>query len=347
MINKKKVMFRFENPIYLYLLVLIPILACVRLVLLRQRKGKLKRFGQLDLLKQLMPDVSKFRPGVKFWLMMAALALLIIMLARPQMGTKISHEKRNGIETMITLDISNSMRAEDVAPSRLDKSKMLIENMVENFTNDKVGLIVFAGEAFIQLPITSDYVSAKMFLQSIDPGLIATQGTNLSGAINMAMNAFTQQEKVGRAIIVITDGEDHEGGAVEAAKAARKKGMRVFVLGVGSPKGSPVPDGEGGYMKDNTGNEVMSALNEQMCQEVAEAGGGAYIHVDNTNVAQTKLNNELIKLQKGEISSTLYSEYDEQFQAFGILALLLLIIEVCVFESKNPLLKNIRLFRKK
>lgn len=163
----------------------------------------------------------------------------------------------------------------------------------------------------------------------------------------MAMNAFTQQEKVGRAIIVITDGEDHEGGAVEAAKAARKKGMRVFVLGVGSPKGSPVPDGEGGYMKDNTGNEVMSALNEQMCQEVAEAGGGAYIHVDNTNVAQTKLNNELIKLQKGEISSTLYSEYDEQFQAFGILALLLLIIEVCIFESKNPLLKNIRLFRKK
>jgi Ca-activated chloride channel family protein len=224
---------------------------------------------------------------------------------------------------------------------------MLIENMVENFTNDKVGLIVFAGDAFIQLPITSDYVSAKMFLQSIDPGLIATQGTNLSAAINMAMNAFTQQEKVGRAIIVITDGEDHEGGAVEAAKAARKKGMRVFVLGVGSPKGSPVPDGEGGYMKDNTGNEVMSALNEQMCQEVAEAGGGAYIHVDNTNVAQTKLNNELIKLQKGEISSTLYSEYDEQFQAFGILALLLLIIEVCIFESKNPLLKNIRLFRKK
>jgi Ca-activated chloride channel family protein len=224
---------------------------------------------------------------------------------------------------------------------------MLVERMVDNFTNDKVGLIVFAGDAFIQLPITSDYVSAKMFLQSIDPGLIATQGTNLSAAINMAMNAFTQQEKVGRAIIVITDGEDHEGGAVEAAKAARKKGMRVFVLGVGSPKGSPVPDGEGGYMKDNTGNEVMSALNEQMCQEVAEAGGGAYIHVDNTNVAQTKLNNELIKLQKGEISSTLYSEYDEQFQAFGILALLLLIIEVCIFESKNPLLKNIRLFRKK
>ena len=327
-------MFRFENPIFLYLLVLIPILAFIRLILVRQ-------------MKQLMPDVSKYRPGVKFWLLMAALALLIIMLARPQMGTKISHEKRNGIETMIALDISNSMMAEDVTPSRLDKSKMLIENMVENFSNDKVGLIVFAGDAFIQLPITSDYVSAKMFLQSISPGLIATQGTNLAEAITLASRSFTQQDKMGRAIIIITDGEDHEGGAIEAAKDARKKGMRVFVLGVGSPKGSPIPDGDGGYMKDNTGNEVMSALNEQMCQQVAEAGGGAYIHVDNTNVAQTKLNNELIKLEKGEISSTIYSEYDEQFQAFGILALLLLIIEICVFESKNPLLKNVSIFRRK
>ena len=179
-------MFRFENPIFLYLLVLIPILALVRLVLMHQRKGKLKRFGDLALLKQLMPDVSKYRPGVKFWLLMTALALLIIMLARPQMGTKISHEKRNGIETMIALDISNSMKAEDVVPSRLDKSKMLVERMVDNFTNDKVGLVVFAGDAFIQLPITSDYVSAKMFLGNIDPSMMATQGTDVAAAVNMA-----------------------------------------------------------------------------------------------------------------------------------------------------------------
>jgi len=340
-------MFRFENPIYLYLLALIPVLVLIRYVAFRNKKNKLKKFGELELLKQLMPDVSRFRPMVKFCLLLAALAILIVMLARPQMGTKISHEKRNGIETMIAVDISNSMRAEDVVPSRLDKSKMLIENMVENFTNDKVGLIVFAGDAFIQLPITSDYVSAKMFLQSIDPSLIATQGTDIAQAIDMAMNSFTQQEKVGRAIIIITDGEDHEGGAVEAAKAARKKGMRVFVLGVGSPKGSPVPDGNGGYLLDNTGTEVMSALNEQMCMQIAEAGGGAYIHVDNTNDAQERLNNELTKLEKGEITSTVYSEYDEQFQAFGILALLLLIIEICVLESKNPLLKNLKLFKKK
>lgn len=340
-------MFRFENPIYLYLLVLIPLLALVRYFTYRQRKKKLKTFGEMELLKQLMPDVSKYRPLVKFWLMLSALALLIILMARPQMGKKVSMDKRNGIETMIAVDISNSMKAEDVVPSRLDKSKMLIENMVDKFNNDKLGLVVFAGDAFIQLPITSDYVSAKMFLQSIDPSLIATQGTNIAEAIRISANSFTQQEKIGRAIIIITDGEDHEGGAIEAAKAAKKKGMRVFVLGVGSDKGSPIPDGAGGYMKDNTGTEVMSALNEQMCQQIAEAGGGAYIHVDNTNAAQEHLNQELTKLQKGEITSTAYGEYDEQFQAFGILVLLLLIIEVIVLESKNPLTKRVTLFRKK
>ena len=340
-------MFRFESPIFLYLLILIPILFVIRLLNIRQRRKKLRKFGDPSLLKELMPDVSLFRSEVKFWLAMGALALLIVMLARPQMGTKISHEKRNGIETIITLDISNSMLAEDVVPSRLDKSKMLVENMVDHFTNDKIGLIVFAGDAFVQLPITSDYVSAKMFMQSIDPSLIATQGTDIAQAITMAMNSFTQDDKVGRAIIVITDGEDHEGGALEAAQAAKKKGMRVFVLGVGDTKGAPIPSGDGGYMTDNAGQTVMSALNEDMCRQIAQAGGGAYIHVDNTNVAQNKLNDELTKLQKGDITSTIYSEYDEQFQAFGILALLLLIIEICVFESKNRLLKNVRLFKKR
>lgn len=340
-------MFRFESPIFLYLLVLIPILVVIRLLAIRNRRKKLRKFGDPQLLKELMPDVSRMRPEVKFWLMLGALTLLIVMLARPQMGTRISHEKRNGIETIITMDISNSMLAEDVAPSRLDKSKMLVENLVDHFTNDKIGLIVFAGDAFVQLPITSDYVSAKMFMQNIDPSLIATQGTDIAQAINIATNSFTQDEKVGRAIIVITDGEDHEGGAIEAAQVAKKKGMRVFVLGVGDPKGAPIPTGDGGYMTDNSGQTVMSALNEDMCRQIAQAGGGAYIHVDNTNVAQNKLNDELIKLQKGDITTTIYSEYDEQFQAFAILVLLLLILEICIYESKNPLLKNITLFKKR
>lgn len=339
-------MFRFEDPIYLLFLVVIPVLALIRLMGWRQRKKKLRKFGDPDLLKELMPDVSKYRPSVKFWVALAALAMLIFMLARPQMGTKISHEKRNGIETIICLDISYSMLAEDVVPSRLEKSKMLVENLVDHFTNDKIGLVVFAGDAFTQLPITSDYVSAKMFLQNIDPSLIATQGTDIAQAINLAMNSFTPQEKIGKAIILITDGEDHEGGALEVAAAAKKKGINVFILGVGDSSGAPIPLGNGDYLKDAQGQVVMTALNEQMCQQVAQAGSGKYIHVDNTSDAQEKLNDELVKLQKGETDSVIYSEYDEQFQAFGIIVLLLLIIEVCILESKNPLLKNVRLFKR-
>lgn len=338
-------MFRFEDPAYLYLLILIPILIAIRMLGLKKHKQQLKKFGDVQLLQALMPDVSKTRNEAKFWLTIVAVALLIVMLARPQMGTKINQEQRQGIEVILALDISNSMKAEDVVPSRLDKSKMLIENLVDNFTNDKVGLIVFAGDAFVQLPITSDYVSAKMFLQNIEPSLIAAQGTNLSDAIELSSKSFTKQENIGRAIIVITDGEDHEGGAIEAAKKAKKEGMRVFVLGVGSPKGSPIPNVDGGYMKDRSGQEVMSALNESMCKQVAEAGGGAYIHVDNTNIAQKQLDNEIAKLQKGEIMNAVYSEYDEQFQAVGILLIIVLVIEALILETKSPLFKKIKLFK--
>ena len=341
-------MFRFEDPIYLWLLVLIPILALVRFISYRNQRKRLRKFGDPSLLKELMPDVSRFRPSVKFWVLLGALALLIVMLARPQMGTKISQEKRTGIETIIALDISNSMLAEDIVPSRLDRSKMMVENLVDHFTNDKIGLIVFAGDAFVQLPITSDYVSAKMFLSSIDPSMMATQGTDIATAINMAVSSFTQEEGIGKAVIVITDGEDHEGGALEAAEEAKKKGMSVYVLGVGSTQGAPIPiPGTGDYMKDNTGNTVMSALNEEMCRQVAQAGGGVYIHVENNSAAQQQLDNELDKLSKKETSTTVYSDFDEQFQAFGILALLLLIIEICIFDRRNPLLKNLSLFSKK
>ena len=339
-------MFRFEDPIYLYALALIPLLAILRFLLVRQQKKRLRKLGDRELVRQLTPDVSRFRPLVKYSLLLTAVALLIVMIARPQFGTKINREKRTGIETIIALDVSNSMLAEDVAPSRLDRSKMMVENLVDNFTNDKIGLIVFAGDAFIQLPITSDYVSAKMFLSSISPSMIATQGTDIAKAISMASHSFTQQEGVGKAIIVITDGEDHEGGALEAAKDAKDKGMRVYILGVGSTKGAPIPTENGDYMKDNTGQTVMTGLNEQMCREIAQAGGGAYIHVENNSNAQDQLDHELSKLAKKEIESTVYSDYDEQFQAVGILVLLLLIIEICILDIKNPLLKNVSLFNR-
>ena len=254
-------MFRFEDPQYFWLLAVVALLFVVRFVSDRLRLRRLRRFGDAELVKSLMPDVSARRSYVKFGLLAGALALVVVMLARPQMGAKVSTENRNGIEAIICIDISNSMLARDVVPSRLDKTKMLVENMVDNFTNDKIGLVVFAGDAFVQLPITSDYVSAKM---------------------------------------LVTDGEDHEGGASEAAAAAKKKGINVFILGVGSKSGAPIPLGAGEYMKDNAGNTVMSALNETMCQQLARAGSGTYIHVDNTNDAQKRLDDELAKLQKGE-----------------------------------------------
>ena len=340
-------MLRFEDPIYLWMLLIIPILVLMRFIAWRKRKRNLRKFGDPSLLKEMMPDVSKYRPTIKFCLLLSAITILIFMIARPQVGSKISHEKREGIEVLIALDISNSMLAQDVIPSRLEKSKLLIEDLVDHFTNDKVGLVVFAGDAFVQLPITNDYVSAKMFLQNINPSLITTQGTDLARAISLSQSCFTQREHIGRAIIVITDGEDHEGGALEAAREAYKKGINVFILGVGTSKGAPIPDGNGGYLKDNSGQTVLSALNEHMCQQVAKAGNGVYIHVDNTSDAQEKLNKELSKLQSGISDTVVYSEYNEQFQIFGIILLLLLIVETVLLESRNPLFKQINLFRDK
>src|SRR5574344_2736074 len=340
-------MFRFANPEYLYVLTAIPLLIVVFYVTNAIKRKKLKSFGDPALLQELMPDVSRRRMGLKFWLQTGALTMCIIALCGPQFGSKLEKSTRQGAELMIALDVSNSMLAEDIQPNRLTKAKQILSKLVDKLQDDKIGLIVFAGEAYTQLPITSDYVSAKVFMDNISPSMIATQGTDIAGAIRLAMNSFTQQEGVGKAIIIITDGEDHEGGAIDAAKEAVKKGLRVYVLGVGSPNGSPIPvPGSSQYMKDNTGNTVISKLNEQMCREVASAGNGAYIHVDNSNLAQMQLNGELDKLAKKDISSSIYSEYDEQLQAVGIIAMLLLIIEICVLERRNPLLKKLKLFRK-
>lgn len=341
-------MFRFGEPLYLYLLIVLPVLAAFYFYSNYRRRKKLRLYGDSQLLKQLMPDVSKYRPDVKFWLMLAALGMIIFMMARPQFGSKMETVKRQGIETVVALDISNSMLAEDVTPSRLEKSKKLISRLVEKFNNDKVAMIVFAGEAFTQLPITSDYISAKMFLESISPSLISTQGTDIAGAIDLGMKSFTPNEGVGRAIVLITDGENHEGGAIEAAQEAAKKGIRVFVLGVGSPDGSPIPvEGSNEFRRDKDGNVIVTRLNEQMCQEIAKAGGGIYVRVDNTNNAEKALNAEINKLAKADVETQVYTEFDEQFQVLAWLALLLLAAELMILNRKNPLFKNVNLFKQK
>ena len=331
-------MFRFGEPQYLYLLIVLPLLAVFYFYSNYRRRKKLREYGSPELLAHLMPDVSKYRPDVKFWLTLSALAMVIFMLARPQFGSKM--------ETVVALDISNSMLAQDVTPSRLEKSKKLISRLVETFNNDKVAMIVFAGEAFTQLPITSDYVSAKMFLETISPSLITTQGTDIRGAIDLAMKSFTPNEGVGRAIVLITDGENHEGGAIEAAQEAAKKGMRVFVLGVGSPDGSPIPvEGTNEFRRDKDGNVVVTRLNEQMCQEIAKAGNGIYVRVDNTNNAERALNAEINKLAKADVETQVFTEFDEQFQVLAWLAILLLAADLMILNRKNPLFKNVKLFK--
>ena len=224
------------------------------------KKRRMAKYGEWNLLKQLMIDYSSYRPDVKFWLVCVALALVIVMLARPQFGSKMDTVKRSGIEAMICMDISNSMMAEDVSPNRLERAKMIVSKLVDNMDNDKVGLVLFAGDAFTQLPMTADYVSAKMFLDGANPSLINLQGTDIKKAINIASGSFSKNDKVGRAIILITDGEDNEGGAIEAAREAQKKGINIYILGIGDASGARIPDGNGGYMTDHSGNTVITRL---------------------------------------------------------------------------------------
>lgn len=335
--------FAYPNALFLY----IPLLLIVVLFLYAsyKRRSDLRKYGSPELLGAMMPEASRHRPQLKFWLTFAALCFMVLLLARPQFGTKIETVKRQGIETVIALDISNSMMAQDVAPNRLERSKNVISRLVDGFEDDKVGLIVFAGDAFIQLPITNDFISAKLFLESISPSLITRQGTNIKAAIDMATRSFTPREGVGKAIIIITDGENHEGGAVEAAKAASEKGMMVYVMGVGTPEGAPIPEGRGSdFRRDKEGNVIVTKLNEQMCQEIAAAGNGVYIRIDNTGNAQKILQKEVDKLAKADLDTAVYSEHDEQFQVMAWIAFVLLLLEMLLMVKKNPRLKDIHLF---
>lgn len=338
-------MFKFAYPNALFLYIPLLLIVGIYLYACYKRRSDIRKYGSPELLGAMMPEASRFRPQLKFWLTFAALCFMVLLLARPQFGTKVETVKRQGIETVIALDISNSMMAQDVAPNRLERSKNIISRLVDEFEDDKIGLIVFAGDAFIQLPITNDFISAKLFLESISPSLITRQGTNVKAAIDMATRSFTPREGVGKAIIIITDGENHEGGAIEAAKAAAEKGMMVYVMGVGSPEGAPIPgERSNDFRRDKEGNVIVTKLNEQMCQEIAAAGNGVYIRIDNTSNAQKILQKEVDKLAKADLDTAVYSEHDEQFQVMAWIAFVLLLIEMLLMVKKNPKLKDFNLF---
>ncbi len=338
-------MFRFAHPDFLYLLFLLPALVAFYVYAMIVKKKAIKKYGNPTLLVELMPEVSTKRQHLKFWLLFGAITMVIFIIAGPQFGSKLETVKRQGVEIMVCLDVSNSMLAEDVSPNRLDKAKQMLSRLTDGFTNDKVGLIVFAGDAFTQLPITSDYISAKMFLSSINPSMVSTQGTAIGAAINLAARSFTPDETTDKAIILITDGENHEDDAIGAAKAAAEKGIHVNIVGMGDPKGSPIPiQGSNNYMKDKDGNVVITKLNEQMGQEIAAAGNGMYVRADNTNSALKALQKEIEKMNKTELDSKVYSEYDEQFQIFAWIALFLLIADFMTLDRKNRIFRKVKLF---
>ena len=333
----------------LWWLITIPVFVIAYIIYTKRKSRQLAEFGDSELMALLMPDASKNRPVWKFCLLIVALILLIVAAARPQYGQKEKTIKRQGIEVMVALDISNSMLAEDVVPNRLDRAKQMLSKMIDNMVDDKVGLVVFAGEAFTQLPITCDYVSAKMFLNTITPSMIQTQGTAIGAALQTAITSFgTQDSEVGRAIILITDGENHEDDAIAAAKQAHELGIQVFVIGIGKPEGSPIPKpGTNDYFKDRSGQVVVSRLNEEMCQQIAQAGSGIYVRCDNTNTAMRALQQELNRIATSELETTVYADYNEQYQSFVLIALMLLVIEFFILSRKNHRLTRMDLFNEK
>ena len=321
----------FKDPHFLYILFAVLFFVALYFYSNARRKRNIAQYGDVELLKALIPSSAVLRSRITFWLTTVALVLLVIAVARPRYGTKKETLLTKGVEVVVALDISNSMMAEDIVPSRLDKAKRLISRMITQASGNKFALIVYAGDAFVQLPITDDQVSANMFLNQITPSLIKRQGTNVGEAIDLACRSFSDNEKIGKAIVVITDGENHEGGAEEAARRASELGIKVYVMGIGTAKGGRIPAGKSGeFLRDREGNIVVTKLNEAMAQSIATAGNGTYIRVDNTNSAQEFIENELDTLTKDEVKTEVFTKFKEQYGAIALIAFLLLVTDILV-----------------
>jgi Ca-activated chloride channel homolog len=338
-------MFRFGDIHILVLLTAIPLLFLGFLFYRRNYKRRLKKFADNYLLYELMPLQSNTKPFIKISLSLFILSLCIFALARLQFGTKLREVKKKGIEMIIALDISNSMLATDIQPSRLDRAKQAIESLIGRMKNDKIGLIIFAGEAYTQLPITSDYVSAKMFLSDVNPDYISRQGTAIGDAIDLATHSFTENDNTSKAIVVISDGENFEGDAVGSASLAKERGIKVYTIGMGSTIGSLIPKKDGsGFFTDKDGNPVTTRMNPEMLSNIAVAGGGEYFTASTSNVGLDNLYNELSKLDKKEMGLQQYSEFDDQYSYFLWAALLTLLIDLFIFERKNIWFNKLKLF---
>ncbi len=338
-------MLRFESPEYLYFLFIIPLLIGVYIYVKYRHRARMQLFGNIITMEQLTPDASWFKVKLKYFLIISAIGVAVLALSRPQIGSKLKEVKKSGAEIMIAVDVSNSMLAEDIAPSRLAKTKYAISKLASSLHNDRLGLIVFAGDAFVQLPITSDFVSARNFVEYISPDMVSNQGTSIGKALELAARSFSQQSEKSRAIILISDGEDHDASAKAVAEQVSSSGIPIHVVGIGSPKGAPITIG-GEQMKDENGNMVVSRLNEAMLQDLALSSGGSYVRATNRSVGLEEIVSQINKMDNEEFSSMMFDEYNEQYQYVLIITLLLLIIEFIILERKNHVVARMTLFNK-
>ena len=343
---------RFENPQYLYWLLIIPVLVAVYVLIRFWNKKQFERFANIKLRHYLIPMFSSARANTKFALFNLIIALLIIGAANLQSGSKMEKVKREGIDLFLCVDISNSMHAEDIAPNRLERSKQAINKLISKLQGDRIGIVVFAGNAYVQLPITTDYAAAKMFLSTVDTDLIPTQGTEVGRAIELAINSFGESEH-SKAIVIISDGEDHENGdAVKAAQDAAKHGIKVYTIGMGLDEGAPIPlynqyGKKIGYKKDKEGKIIITKLDDNMLRQIAEIGDGIYVRASNSNVGLDKIYEDISKAKKSEIEAKVFTDYDDQFQWFVGAALILLIIEILLSSGKRGWESNFKFFEPK
>jgi Ca-activated chloride channel family protein len=340
--------FRFENSLFLYGLALIPLMVFIFLLVLKWRRKSLNKIAEAGLQSIVLPQLSKSKVVWRFIFWCLAMAFLVIAIANPQFGTKLEEAKREGIDIMIALDVSNSMKAQDLAPNRLENAKQSIGRLINNLNDDRIGIIVFAGQSYVQLPITTDYSSAKLFLESISCDMIPTQGTAIGAAIDLAVESFDPKSPAAKAIIVITDGENHEDDAVKSAETAAEKGMTVHTIGMGSEAGVPLPLVSNGnivgYRKDNEGNTVVSKLNTALLKEIAAAGKGIFVQAGRSQSALSVVKDELNKMEKKEYASKRYTDYEGRFQFFLAAAIFLLISESLLSERKSKFLQKLNLF---
>lgn len=323
----------FASYRFLWLLLLVPLFFVAQALVLYFRRRRMARFVSKDMSGELMPSYSVGKCWLKTTLFAIGFAFFAIGLARPQIGAKLTEKRTRGAEIMICLDVSNSMLAQDYTPNRLERAKMAVSSIVDRLRDDRIGLIVFAGTSFVQLPITTDYVSAKMFLSSINTGSVPVQGTALGEAIRTAARSFSAQSEKSRVIVLITDGENHEDDAVAAAKEAAQMGIRIYTIGVGSAQGQPVPV-DGALLEDKDGNIVVSKLDEKTLNSIAEAGNGAYVHAGNKEFGLNLIIDDIRKLESEEFSSIVFEEYDEQYMYFFAIALFFFVMEALIGERK-------------